>query len=248
LLWRLEWLACRAADVVIIDTDAHARYVEELFHLPEYSVGSLPVGFEAAAFPRLPAPKTRPRPIILFYGQLIPLHGIETVLEAALSERGTAYDWIIIGSGQEAGKVEAALGARPPEHVTWSRWVPYAELNDWIGRSDICLGIFGESRKAGSVVPNKVYQSLACGRHVITRESPAMDALAKDIAQGLTLVSPASSTALLDGIEQAVRGGCTPPPLDGLHRTYSPRAIGLRMIDIFHSLPHGRHRLSWQQT
>jgi glycosyltransferase involved in cell wall biosynthesis len=230
LLWALDWLACRAADKVIIDTKAHASYVEELFRLSPSSVGSVPVGVEQRQFqPQLPAPPGR-RPRILFYGQLIPLHGIETVLEAALSSRGKAFDWVIIGSGQDAAKVKAALGSKPPAHVTWIDWAPYDELGQWIARSDICLGIFGGSRKAASVVPNKVYQALACGRHVVTRASPAMDELLASDGDGMTLVEAESSSALLDGIEAAVRKGC-PPPSPALLGAFSPEKIGARLME-----------------
>lgn len=235
LLWALEWLACRAADRVIIDTQAHARYVEELFRLPPGSVGSVPVGVEEGHFQHQPPARPGARPRVLFYGQLIPLHGIEAVLEAALSTRGQAYDWVIIGSGQDAGKVKAALGEVPPGHVTWLPWAPYADLNQWIARSDVCLGIFGGSRKAASVVPNKLYQSLSCGRHVVTRASPAIDELVAGGGEGVTLVDAESSEALLDGIEAAVRMGC-PPPSSAMLNSFSAERIGARLIEHIHAL------------
>lgn len=235
LLWWLEWLACRAADRVITDTGPHARYIEELFRLPPGAVGSVPVGVEAEHFQPQPPARPGARPRILFYGQLIPLHGIGTVVEAALSSRGKAFDWIIIGSGQETPKLASALGKEPPSHVRWIDWAPYPELNDWIRRSDICLGIFGKSRKAASVVPNKVYQSLSCGRHVVTRASPALDELLSGNDKGITLVEAESSEALLDGIEAAVREGC-PPPSPALVGEFSSERIGSRLIHYLEGL------------
>jgi glycosyltransferase involved in cell wall biosynthesis len=222
-LWWMERTAIRAADQVIVDTTAHARYIEELFQMPQGSVGNVPVGVESSEFPRLAALLPDGRPKLLFYGQLIPLHGIETVLEAALSARGQAYDWTIIGSGQDEPKVAARLGSNPPNHVHWIPWVPYAELNDWIAKSDICLGIFGGSRKAASVVPNKAYQALSSGRHVVSRTSPAMLELGPD--PGITLVEPESPTALLEGIERALAGGC-PAPSPALIDGFSSKRIG----------------------
>lgn len=223
LLWLLEWLAIRAADRTIVDTAAHARYIEELFRLPEGSIGNVPVGAEIGDFPQLPQSSANGRPQILFYGQLIPLHGIETVLEAAISARGMAFDWTIVGSGQDAPKVAAMLGESAPSHIRWLSWVPYAELTGWIAKSQICLGIFGGSRKSASVIPNKVYQALASGRHVVTRKSPAMNELPAD--PGLTLVEPESADALLDGIETALRTGCSAPSRE-LVESFSLAKIG----------------------
>ena len=173
--------------------------------------------------PRQHRARPSSRPQILFYGQLIPLHGIETVLAAATSGQGKAFDWTIIGSGQDAPKLASKLGDHPPGHIRWIPWVPYAELTGWIARSDICLGIFGGSRKAASVVPNKVYQALSCGRHVVTRSSPAMAELAAN--PGITLVEPESAGALLDGIDRALREGC-PAPSDALVESFSFHEIG----------------------
>lgn len=233
LIRGLEWLACRAADRVLIDTGPHARYIEELFALPADSVGSVPVGAETGDFPRQPPVQPGERPRILFYGQLIPLHGIRTVLDAALSERGRNFDWVIIGSGQETPVVEARLGSASPAHVTWKRWVPYEELAGEIRNSDLCLGVFGTSRKAASVVPNKVYQCLASGRHVVTRASPAMDELAPDGDSGLTLVEAGSADALLDGIEASMARGFLPASAD-LAASFSIETIGQRLLGELH--------------
>lgn len=229
LIRGLEWLSCRAADRLLIDTAPHARYVEELFALRPRSVGSVPVGAEPGDFPWQPPARSGGRPRVLFYGQLIPLHGIRTVLEAALSDRGRAFDWMIIGSGQETSVVEAALGPAPPGNVSWKRWVPYEDLAGEILRSDLCLGIFGTSRKAASVVPNKVYQCLASGRHVVTRASPAMAELVPGGDPGLTLVEAGSAEALLDGIEAARTHSFAAPSPD-LASTFTVEAIGQRLL------------------
>lgn len=229
LIWAVEWLACRAADRVLIDTAAHARYIEELFGLPANSVGHVPVGAEPAAFPPCATPPPRDRPSLLFYGQLSPLHGIGTVLEAALSERGAAYDWVIVGSGQDTPILEAALDATSPRNLTWYRWVPYEQLSPLIAEANACLGIFGTSRKAASVVPNKVYQCLASRRHVISCASPAMEDLRSEGSSGLTLVAPGSANALLDGIDAAAAAGF-PPPGPDLVASFSIARIGAALV------------------
>lgn len=208
ILKTLEWLACRAANLVLLDTPSHARHVERLFSLPPGRTGSVPVGVEPGAFPRLdprPAPGGRIR--ILFYGQLIPLHGIQTILDAALSAEGQAFDWHLIGTGQELATVENALSGPGAAHIRWDRWVDYDALIEAISQADICLGIFGTSQKAASVVPNKVFQTLAAGRPVITRESAAMRDFFPDPPAGLTLIPPSDPAALTAAIHQVAESG-----------------------------------------
>lgn len=239
LLYALEWLATRAADQVLLDTRAHAAYVAELFGLPSGKTAAVPVGAEANRFPRLAPVRARDgRTRVLFYGQLVPLHGIETILEAALSRRGRALDWHIIGTGQDRAKVEAALAGPGTDHVKWEAWMPYERLIDAIGDADACLGIFGASTKAACVVPNKVYQALLAGRAVITRDSPAMRETFGD-GPGLMLVPHSDPGALLDAIEAAAAAGFPAMPADQLEAA-RPRHVAARFRCVLDVPPAAR--------
>lgn len=148
-LWLLEWLGCRAANLVLMDTAAHARHVAGLFGLRSGHVVAVPVGAEPEAFRRLDPPLAHSGPTrILFYGQMIPLHGISVVLDAALSPRGRLRHWTLIGTGQDRPLVEAALASAEVAHIDWREWVPYDQLGIEIGKADLCLGIFGKGGKA----------------------------------------------------------------------------------------------------
>ena len=51
LLYIWEWLACRAADLVLVDTKAHAQYFVETFQIYAERIGSVFVGAEPEMFP-----------------------------------------------------------------------------------------------------------------------------------------------------------------------------------------------------
>lgn len=228
LLRAAEGLAARAADLVVLDTQAHADHIAGLFHLPADRTAAVAVGAETDRFPRLPPRPARDgRPRVLFYGQLIPLHGVETILSAALSDRGRAIDWHIIGTGQDRHKVETGLSDTAADHVTWETWVPYETLIDAIAAADICLGIFGASDKAACVVPNKVYQALVAGRAVISRDSPAMRETFPD-DPGLKLVPHSDPDAILDAIDALAADGFPPMPVERLGMAH-PDHIATRL-------------------
>ena len=116
-LFRLEALACRLADRVVLDTRAHADYFQRTFHVPAERLAVVPVGAEGERFPRrsvetIAAPAA-PAMTVLFYGQFIPLHGIEAIIRAADLARDDAIDWVLIGRGQEAVRIRRLLAARP---------------------------------------------------------------------------------------------------------------------------------------
>jgi len=212
LLRITEWLAVRLATCVFMDTDAHARRMELLFHLPERRCGSVWVGVEARSFhasstiQREGAGALPDAPLqVLFYGQFIPLHGVPTIIEAAYLLRDAAIDWRIIGRGQEAARVRAMLEANPLPRVQWLKWVEYDELLVYIKRADVCLGIFGTSEKAASVIPNKAFQIVAAGCPIVTRDSPAIRELLAQQPPCVRLVPAGDPEALAIALN-----ACTP--------------------------------------
>ena len=184
VLWCVEWLAPRLADRVFMDTRTHARRMETLFHLPRGSCATVWVGAEDAFLAPSSAPASHRAPgaplRVLFYGQFIPLHGVPTIIQAARLLRDAPVDFLLVGRGQEAPRVRAMLDDVPLPRLQWLPWLDYPELARHISEADVCLGIFGASDKAASVIPNKVFQVLAAGKPVITRDSPAIRELLQD--------------------------------------------------------------------
>ncbi len=204
LLFAWEYLSCRAVDLIILDTQAHADYFKKRFKIPENRIGFVFVGVETDAFPLRPQFLEMKKPnhalSVLFYGQFIPLHGIETIIRAAERAENKPIQWVIIGSGQEESEIRDMINRHPLSHLQWIPWAPYRELVEWIHRSDICLGIFGDSDKASRVIPNKVFQILATGTPLITRDSPAIRELLSPEMPGVFLIPPKDPDALVDAL------------------------------------------------
>jgi glycosyltransferase involved in cell wall biosynthesis len=239
VLYAWEWLACRAADRVLMDTRAHADYVLRLYDLPPEKVEAVWVGVESALFPPSPAPPVRGDLFtVLFYGQLIPLHGVETIIEAARLLEDAPVRFVFIGSGQEEARVRWLLEEEPLDRLEWIPWVEYDELAGWIHGADVCLGIFGATEKAALVIPNKVFQILSAGRPLITRDSAAIRELQGDGTPGITLVPPADPPALAAAIEGARSGAAPhqPPGLADLQARIGPAAIGQQALAVLRSV------------
>jgi glycosyltransferase involved in cell wall biosynthesis len=80
--------------------------------------------------------------------------------------------------------------------------VPLEELPAHVARSTICLGVFGDSQKAGRVVPHKLYECLAMGRPVVTRDGPGIRSLFEE--GDVVLVPAADPVALADAIRSLI--------------------------------------------
>lgn len=209
LLWGAEWIACRLASCVFMDTAAHARRMEKLFHLAQQSCRHVWVGAEDAFF-RAPSSSATSdgseRPLrVLFYGQFIPLHGVPTIVEAARRLREAPVEWLLIGRGQDERAARDLLADAPLPKLRWLEWVEYEALISHIETADVCLGIFGTSDKAASVIPNKVFQVVAAGKCIITRESPAIRELLAEDSRCTHLVAAGDPAALANAILVALQ-------------------------------------------
>ncbi|MHA6334506.1 glycosyltransferase [Qipengyuania sp. CAU 1752] len=203
-LYCWEWLACRAASRVVLDTRAHAEMFQDLYCLDDKRTSAVFVGAEADAFARVAgSPREKSLPLrVLFYGQFIPLHGVDTIVKAARLARDMPIEWHFVGDGQEAPKIRAMLAAAPLPKLRWTSWVPYEELKQAIAEADVCLGIFGKSGKAARVIPNKVFQILVAGKPLVTRDSLAIRELVDEGSAGISLVQPGDAGALLAALTE----------------------------------------------
>jgi glycosyltransferase involved in cell wall biosynthesis len=193
-LQRWESNLLRACDVVIADTPAHARFFAEHLGVAEDRIQVLWVGAEEELFHPAPARPAGQGVEALFFGSFIGLHGTRTVIEAARLCQDAPIVWRLLGDGPE--RPAAEVSARGLDKVRFEDAIDYTRLPQRILAADILLGVFGASAKAGRVIPNKVFQALACGRPVVTRSGEGYPASSHSATSGLTFVPPDDPVAL----------------------------------------------------
>lgn len=213
----LRWLdraALRAATVVIADTAEHARAMQALSGLPPSRFAIVPVGADDTLFdPERVSPAQRAayrrqwpnadaEPLrVLFYGSFIPLHGAATIVQAIAQLSASEVSCVMIGAGQCWEQAYTLAADAAVRHLRFRPPVPANELPRWIAAADVVLGIFGDTAKAAQVVPNKVYQAMAMGAALVTRESPAVRSLLQHDRTAV-LVPPADPAALAAAIRR----------------------------------------------
>jgi glycosyltransferase involved in cell wall biosynthesis len=164
----------------------------------------------------------------LFVGKLIPLHGLEVILEAARLIPDVEFR--IVGSGQLSQVL-----ADKPTNVDHVPWVNYERLPQEYAAAGCALGIFGSSAKARRVIPNKAFQALAVGTPLVTADSEGARELFIDGRNALLPdPSPASLAdaivALRDDADLAERIGYEGRAT--FEREASEKVLGQRWSDL----------------
>lgn len=170
----LDRISFNLPDLVIADTDQHATFYSDWFGVASAKLKVLPVGFDEETFRPAPWRDRGERFEILFYGSFLPLHGIDTIIDAAAALTGEKVRFTLLGYGQTLGAAKERAVSKGLENVRFEPGVSTEELALAISEYDIVLGVFGRTPKASMVVPNKIYQALAVGRPVITADTPAL--------------------------------------------------------------------------
>ena len=183
LLKKIDRLAFSSADVVLVDTQEHIVHYAGLFRLPPEKFHRSFVGGDDELF--CPGEAKGNRGIgwrVLFFGTYVPLHGIETILDAAQELRSDPeVEFVLIGNGQLYPRIRREAACRGLDNICFiDTWAKTAELVEHIRRADVCLGIFGTTAKASRVIPYKVFDTLAVQKPLITRDSPAIREMLQD--------------------------------------------------------------------
>lgn len=180
ILFNVDKISFRLADIIILDTNEHIRYVSSLFNIDAAKFKRVWVGADNEVFYPVETNETSGKFTALFFGKFIPLHGIEHIIQAAKLLENDEINFKLIGNGQLYEKMRILSEKLDTNNIDFMSWVEYNELVKEINNADVILGIFGGSEKASRVIPNKVFQAIACRKAVVTGDTPAIRELFSD--------------------------------------------------------------------
>lgn len=165
----LDWLGLKLADHVIIDTKAHGEFYKRCYGLNLKKTILVYVGSDPDYFhPR----NLKETTDVLFYGSYQPLQGTKTIIKAVAKLPRVSFK--MIGKGQDRKSSEGLAKSLKLKNIEFVNWVPISKLSEEIAKAKVCLGIFGKSKKADVVIPNKVFDYIASKKVVITSNNKAI--------------------------------------------------------------------------
>lgn len=242
----IDKVALQLADAVLVDTQANADYAVQMFGLAPDKATVVPVGaFDEWFHPQVAPANSHEGLLVQFFGTYIPLHGVETILRAAERLRGWKdLHFELLGRGQMYPRMRALADNLDLPNVTFSQPVPPPDLPGRVAAADICLGIFGATDKAQRVIPNKLYQSLAMRKPVVSGDTSALRE-AFEPGVHLSAVPMADPAALTEAIRQLAddapkREALAEAGYRRMREAFTPEALGARLAGVLAGLGVGR--------
>ena len=179
MLYLLDYFSCSIADKKFLDTKAHVNYFKNKYKLKDFGVVYVGANEKLWKKKNIDIIKNNKFNVV-FWGAFSPLHGTETIVRAAKKLEGKNIQFHLLGfakkgeSGQKYSDTETLAKKLNLKNITIRTYVTLkTNLVDYANSADVCLGIFGETKKSVIVIPHKSFEAIALGKPLITIKAKA---------------------------------------------------------------------------
>ncbi len=199
-----SWVVKRCR-FILADTEAHAEYSAKLNKLSIDRYRTVPVCADETVFYPKEVNRHQKRTFtVLYYGTMLPLHGVECVLEAAkLLKDNVSIQFHFIGGKRESRIAQdCAAAAAGGARVSHEGWIPFQKLPHAINDAGLVLGgPLGDTLQSQFVITGKTYQALATAAPVLIGENQVHEGFSDK--QNCLIVPQADPKALAGAIAWA---------------------------------------------
>lgn len=191
-------LGGRGTRMIFQNPDDRERFIQMGLIPPERAVLIRGSGVDVELF--APQPEADGLPVVLFAGRLMWKKGVGEFVEVARRLQGRAR-FVIVGYAEATSPDNV-----PPEQI--QAWADAGLIEAW-GRRDDMPQVFAQSHLVclpstyGEGVPKVLIEAAACGRAVVTTDTPGCREITRDGENG-RLVSPNDLDALTTAVELLV--------------------------------------------
>lgn len=175
------------AEEVISDTRAHGDYFSEEFGVDRNRIKTLYLKADTSIYyarKQQKPEKWKDKFVVVYFGSILPLQGVDIILEAIEPLKQEDIQFVIIGP------LEEKISKPCNENILYIEWLPQNELAEYISYADLCLaGHFCDDiDKAKRTIPGKAYIYRAMEKPVILGDNKANRELYDEQEQGIHFV------------------------------------------------------------
>lgn len=171
-----DWFCSWLPKYVILECQTLIDYFVVNFNLPEEKFIKVVMSADDEnLFPR--EVEKESKFTVEFHGSFIPFQGIEYIVRAAkiIEKKCSDIQFNIIGAGQMSKRIDELIKDLDVKNINyWGKRIPHDEIIEQVAKADICLGFFTKGPRAQKVMTNKIFESIAMQKPVITADLPVM--------------------------------------------------------------------------
>ncbi len=244
----LERIVYRYVDGIIALTPRLQQHVES-YGIPRSRIRLLPCGVDTHLFSpgaRNPAVLARwnidpADPVILFMGTIYRFSGLDRVISdfPGLLVRHPRAKLLVVGWGEDEERLKRlAIERGVSSNVVFTGLQPYSLLPDIIRSSDICINPFELNAITRDILPNKLFQYLACGRPLVATRLPGTEPFLSGEDDGVLYTSLQDFTdCLIELIADANRRiALGRNASSAVQQKYDWRRVANNMVDLIREL------------
>lgn len=202
----IEKLLYRTADGIVVNSRAFIDHIAT-FGIPKRRISLVYNGIDPALFhvgdrdvELLREHGLEGRFLVAYIGTLGMAHGLTTVLEAAERVRDLEdVLFLLIGDGADRSRLEEELAERGLTNVRLLGLRPRAEIPRWIATIDVSLVLLRDLPVLETVVPSKIFETLAEARPVILAARGEIRRMVEEAKAGF-VIDPESPSQLADAV------------------------------------------------
>ncbi len=200
LLFALEKGGLHRPDLLIMENRAYQRYVSAKYDLPAMRFRYVPHGADNSTYQPQAVPTDSEPFRVVYFGGFLPSHGLDVIIDAAVILRddpGIVFH--LYGAGPEQQRIIDSAENHALSHIKFHGFVDWDVLHTAIAQAHICLGVFGTTPQALMTVQNKVWETLAMRRPLISGDSAAVSEVLQH-GRDVWLIPREDGAALADAI------------------------------------------------
>lgn len=197
----LDWLPCKLADKVLLDTYAQIDYFSQNYKIKKNEFIKLPTSADDKIFYPQKAEKKDNKFIVHWHGHIVPFHSVATIIQAAkiLKNKLDIEFQIITRFNSQYEEIKKLTDDLKLQNIKFYPETDYKGLAKYINQADVCLGVFGNNKKAQVVIPNKIIEATACAKPVITGRQEVLSELFIG-KENILMINPQDPQDLADKI------------------------------------------------
>jgi glycosyltransferase involved in cell wall biosynthesis len=244
----LEGIVYRSVAGIVALTPRLQEHIAS-YGVPDSRIRLLPCGVDAALFS--PGSKNAALlagwnigatdPVIIFMGTIYRFSGLDRVIAdfQKILRRHPQTKLLIVGWGEDEERLKRlSIQHGVSANVVFTGLQPYSLLPDIIRSSDICINPFELNAITRDILPNKVFQYLACGKPLVATRLPGTEPFLSGEEDGVLYTSLEEVTErLLELMEDSERRRkLGENAASAVQQKYDWRRVAQQMIDIIHEL------------